>query len=418
MRSTPGQAALEATTEGIVVQGADGRIVEFNRAAPAILGLTEGQLVGRDSMDPRWQSVHEDGSDFPGSEHPAMQALRTGQEVRDVVLGIHRPDDSLVWLLVNAVPFELDGERSVVVSFADITAMTLMRRDLAASEQRFRLLAENVADVVVHMRDGRVAWVSPALGRVLGWDPEHWAGAAIADFIHPDDLAAYRATEAALQPDATPVLRTRYRTADGEYRTMESRTRPFLDKHGAVDGILTSFHDVEAEARAEELHYRATHDDLTGLLTREEAGRRLAELMGSNERRGSVAVAFCDIDDFKGINDSLGHAAGDEVLTTLTHRMSESIRRSDSLARLGGDEILAVCVDVGNLETAKRIGEALRRSADEVVSTSHGEVRTSVSVGITLVAPGDSVDTVIARADRAMYAAKVQGKNRVAVVPA
>jgi diguanylate cyclase (GGDEF)-like protein/PAS domain S-box-containing protein len=342
-----------------------------------------------------------------------MQVLRSGHEVRDVVMGLHRPDGVLVWLLVNAVPFDVDGERTVVVSFEDITAMTTLRQALAASEQRFRLLADNVADVVVHTRDGQVAWASHALVRVLGWHPQEWAGAEITEYIHPDDVAAHRAVEAALTPDDTLVSRTRYRTVDGAYRTMESRTRPFVDERGALDGVLTSFHDVEAEVHAEEMHFRATHDDLTGLLTREEATRRLEPLVARAGRGTPVAVAFCDIDDFKSINDTHGHAAGDEVLTVLTQRMRDSVRRSDSLARLGGDEILAVCVDVSSLETARRIAETLRLSAAETISTSHGDVATSISVGITLVQPGDSVDDVIDRADRAMYAAKELGKNRV-----
>lgn len=416
MRSEASRAAFAALSEGVVVQDDRGRIFEFNAAAPVILGLTEGQLLGRDSMDPRWQSIHEDGTDFPGSEHPAMRALRSGREVRDVVMGLKRPDGTQVWLLVNAVPFEFEGVRNVVASFADITGMTTLRHALQVSEERFRLLAENSTDVVVHIREGGVVWASPALEDVLGWAPGSWEGTSLTDYIHPEDVDGYRMTLARLTRGATLTQRTRFRSADGAYRTMECRSRTFLDGQGRLDGTLMSFYDVEDEVRAEELRWRATHDDLTGLLTREEMFRRLQSLIDDPHRTGSVAVAFCDVDDFKAINDGLGHQAGDEVLTALTRRMSESVRRSDSLARIGGDEILAVCVEVNSLKAATRIGEALREVAAESVATGHGEVRTSVSIGMTLLAPGDSVASVIDRADQAMYTAKNRGKNCVVAV--
>ncbi|HEX5750972.1 MAG TPA: ATP-binding protein [Archangium sp.] len=115
---------LAALWEGIVVQDNEGNIITANASAEHILGLSVDQLSGRTSMDPRWRAIHEDGSDFPGEEHPAMVALRTGRPVRNVIMGIHRPDGSLIWLLVNAQPVQRDGEPApymVVASFFDMT---------------------------------------------------------------------------------------------------------------------------------------------------------------------------------------------------------------------------------------------------------------------------------------------------------
>ncbi len=110
--------------EGVVVQEPAGRIIASNPAAERILGLTADQLAGRTSLDPRWRTVREDGSPFPGSEHPAMVTLRTGQPQTEAIMGVHRPDDSLVWISINAQPIFAQGSASatsVVCSFTDVT---------------------------------------------------------------------------------------------------------------------------------------------------------------------------------------------------------------------------------------------------------------------------------------------------------
>ncbi|MCS6828995.1 MAG: PAS domain S-box protein [Caldilinea sp.] len=115
---------IQTMAEGVVMQRADGQIVFANEAACEILGLTLDQMLGRDSMDPRWRAIHEDGEDFPGHEHPTMVTLRTGQPLRNIVMGVHRPDDTLVWISVNSQPLIEPGEEkphAVVVTFHDIS---------------------------------------------------------------------------------------------------------------------------------------------------------------------------------------------------------------------------------------------------------------------------------------------------------
>ena len=122
---------FETVAQGVVYQDLDGRITAANPSALRILGLSLDQLQGRSSIDPRWRSIREDGSDFPGHEHPAMVALRTGAPVRDVLMGILRPDGTRVWILVNAMPIERDGQLSqVYASFEDITERVELSREL------------------------------------------------------------------------------------------------------------------------------------------------------------------------------------------------------------------------------------------------------------------------------------------------
>lgn len=413
-------AAFDAMLEGIVVHAPDGRIMEFNRMAPLILGLTEDQLRGRDSMDPRWRAIRDDGSDFPGPEHPAMVCLATGETIREVTMGVHRPDGSMVWLMVNAVPFDAGSGRQVVASFADVTETTELRHALTLSEQRFRLLAEDPTRVVAHVEDDLISWISPSVRDLMGWDPTEVIGRPWSEFIVDVDVDRLQGMEAEFPVDDTVVTTAGAVTRDGSRRQIEVRSRLLVDASGRQRGFMGTIRDIHTDTAAEEMEYRATHDDLTDLMTREEVGRRLATLIARQERRGTssgvVVVAFVDIDDFKAVNDTYGHAAGDETLRVLAGRLLAGVRRSDSVARLGGDEMLAVCVGVSSAESAVRIGESLRRMACAPVVTDGGEVAVSASVGVTVVRKGDTPESVIDRADQAMYTAKKRGKDCVVAV--
>jgi two-component system, cell cycle sensor histidine kinase and response regulator CckA len=144
------RSIIHAMSEGVVIQRHDGTIVAWNESATRVLGLTEDQLHGRTSMDPRWRAVHEDGSPFPGDTHPAMATLRTGVGQTGVVMGVHRPDDSLRWISINSEPVVLDaarGDRGVVTTFSDITG----RREAELQGQRDR---ERLAAIVGSAMDG------------------------------------------------------------------------------------------------------------------------------------------------------------------------------------------------------------------------------------------------------------------------
>jgi PAS domain S-box-containing protein len=142
--------ALAALSEGIVVQDEDGAITSCNPAAERILGLTAEQMQGRTSVDPRWRAVHEDGSLFPGEEHPAMVTLRSGLPLEGVIMGVHKPDGSLSWISINSVPFRAgsDGasEDAVVTTFIDITARRSAEARLRESEERFQAAVRTMQD--------------------------------------------------------------------------------------------------------------------------------------------------------------------------------------------------------------------------------------------------------------------------------
>ena len=301
------------------------------------------------------------------------------------------------------------------LTWSDVTERVRADRVLEASEEKYRLLAENVSDVVVHVRDGLVAWVSPSAETVFGAPPEAWVGLPMAEFVHPDDYERVLVDVAGVMSGVTVMSRQRIRGADGTYHWVESNSRIYLDAAGAQDGFLTSLRVVDALVASEgELARRARVDDLTGLLNRAEVLEQLGHMVDKGRRRGdNVAVLFCDLDWFKDVNDKYGHAAGDEVLRVTAERIGITIRQGDIAARFGGDEMLVVLADVRDMDEALRVAEKIRLACAEGIGVPGSVVQVTVSIGVVLARAGQPIDEVIADADRAMYQAKQSGRDRV-----
>lgn len=412
---------FESLASGVVVQGPSGAIVDANPAACLILGLTWDQMQGRSSTDAAWRAVHEDGSDYPGETHPAMVAIATGQPVRGAVMGVFKPDGELTWILINAEPIRRsDGSPtgSVATTFTDMTEQVRLRERLAESERRYRLLAENSADIVLLSEDDRIVWVSPSVTATLGWAPEDWLGRDRAEFVHPDDVPTMLSEASRLEPGLPERRRRRVRARDGSYHWVDVAVRvdPRLD--GPVEKVM-ALRVVDAEVVAREVEHRAMHDVLTGLLNRAEILDRLALALGDAAAHGHVTgVVFCDVDDFKDVNDSHGHRAGDAVLQAVADRLTGRLRQGDLVGRIGGDEILVVLENIGDLERAERLAASLLEGAAVPVDVAGQSIEVTMSAGVTLASVADSVDDLVARADHAMFAAKHAGKNRVVALPA
>jgi diguanylate cyclase (GGDEF)-like protein/PAS domain S-box-containing protein len=293
-----------------------------------------------------------------------------------------------------------------------VTEQRQSARLLAESEERYRLLAHNSSDVVFLSRGGVLEWVSPSLARALGWSAHHWIGQHFPDLVHPDDRGTLQAAHDRIRSDHSEVAVVRVRDSEEMDHWITLHIGPFVAASGEFDGIVGSFHvsDDEVAAR-KELERRAGTDDLTGALIRDEALTRIEQRR--RQRRESVALLFIDVDEFKAVNDQRGHAAGDVVLTEIVERMRATVRAEDPIARLGGDEFLVALPGLSDIERALGIAEQIRSSVGEPMDWQGIEVRATVSIGVAIVAPDDSLDAVIARADRAMYEAKRGGRNQV-----
>lgn len=211
------QSAFEAMQNGIVLQHATGQIVWCNPAAERILGLTRDQMEGRTSMDPRWRSIRADGSPFPGDEHPAMVALRTGQPVDNVLMGIATGSEPR-WIQINARPIRNSAEEAphaVVATFADVTA-------LLQTEQEYRqFFSLSLEMLCIASLDGFLLRTNPAWTRVLGWSAAELDRRRFLDLVHPDDAAATVAEMGQLaEGKQTLHFENRYQHRDGGWRTL------------------------------------------------------------------------------------------------------------------------------------------------------------------------------------------------------
>ena len=189
------RAVIASLHDGIVVHLADGRIVANNPAAERVLGLTDDQMRGRTSLDPRWRTIHEDGSPFPGEDHPSMVALRTGQPVVDVIMGVHRPEVGLAWIRINAQPLGTPP-RAVVCSFADITAERQVENELRAlgALQHGILDAANVA-IIATTTDGVISHWNATAVRLLQWTEAEVIGRQTPAILHEPSEVVARAAE-------------------------------------------------------------------------------------------------------------------------------------------------------------------------------------------------------------------------------
>jgi diguanylate cyclase (GGDEF)-like protein/PAS domain S-box-containing protein len=330
-------------------------------------------------------------------------------------------------------PHEIHGEerrydiRAVKVGDAlsytwrDVTDRYRMIRQLAASEEHYRLLTENSYDTAIRLDDRNVIlWVSPSLKDLLGWTPEEWVGRVATDFVGKESTTAVREDVARVARGEPVVARYQVRAKDGRTHWAEARATPYFDTRGQRQGILAVFHLInEQVAMEQELERRARTDELTSLLNRKEVFARIEALGGKHPRTGqSLAVLFCDIDRFKTINDTHGHAAGDEVLRVMADRIRGCLRDTDDLAaRVGGDELLVVLHGVQDLDSAVAVAEKLRLSAAQPIPIPGGTVQATVSIGVTLAAQDEPTSSLVARADEAMYRAKETGRNQVVPMP-
>ncbi|MGE5657711.1 MAG: PAS domain S-box protein [Actinomycetota bacterium] len=184
------RSVISTLAEGIVLQQADGEITACNDSAERILGLTADQMMGRTSLHPTWRAIREDGTPFPGEEHPAMVTLRTGQALTNVVMGVYKPDGSLTWISINSKPLWRSGEsypHAVVASFVDITNRVQIEQVLRESEKRFRNLFEN-SPVAYQALDeqGYYMDVNSELCNLLGYTSEELLGKSFAEFWSPE----------------------------------------------------------------------------------------------------------------------------------------------------------------------------------------------------------------------------------------
>ena len=318
---------------------------------------------------------------------------------------------------VNVVKF---GDGCIVVA-RDVTAQRQSARALADSEERFRLAFEEALTgmcliSVDPATFGRHLRVNRALCDFLGYSREELLGLTFADVMPAADAAAIREALQDLLVGARESHREerRYRRADGSAVWGLLSATLVRDSDATPLYLLAEVEDITARKEAEqELVRRALHDDLTGLPNRTLMLDHLRTALARAKRTGAmVGVLFVDLDDFKAVNDSLGHAAGDEFLVWVGERISGAVRGSDTVARLGGDEFVVVCEDLSDPDDAAVIAGHIQHALDATVVLDGQPVSAQASIGIAIGYDDSTAEELLRDADTAMYSAKHRGGRR------
>jgi diguanylate cyclase (GGDEF)-like protein/PAS domain S-box-containing protein len=277
---------------------------------------------------------------------------------------------------------------------------------LRRSEERYRALVQDSCDVInVVDRDGVIKSVSPAVQAVMGYRPDELEGTNYYAHIHPDDAAGIRAF---LLGGATAQrAEVRIRHADGNWHWHDVTARD-LTGHPAVGGIVVSHRDVTERRQFQDLlQHEAAHDVLTGLANRGAFVKALDRALDTLAADRHLAVLFIDLNDFKPINDTLGHEAGDNVLVAVANALQRSVLGSDTVGRLGGDEFAVVLGDIASADNAIAVATRILGMLAEPVTVGGATIRCTASIGIALTGPDRaSTDELLSRADAAMYHAK------------
>jgi diguanylate cyclase (GGDEF)-like protein/PAS domain S-box-containing protein len=314
--------------------------------------------------------------------------------------------------------------RASLRALAALVALALERAALTEEvhrrrgEARFGSLVRHASDLITVIgRDGVITYQSPSIERLLGYDAEQMTGRRFEELLDPSDGDRVRemlVDVAALAREQPEVVQCTLVHSDGTPHQFELNCTNLLgDEH--VGGIVLNCRDIsERKAFEEQLTHQAFHDPVTGLANRALFAERVRHAIARTRREHqSVAVVFLDLDDFKTINDSLGHAAGDEVLVEVAKRLATSVRATDTAARFGGDEFALLLEDIEGVQEAADTADRVLETLALPLRVAHKELTLRCSIGISVVSDGSpaGAEELIRDADAAMYRAKRDGKG-------
>lgn len=407
----------ECSPVGVFETDEEGACTYTNRRWQEITGLSAEAALGQgwvDAIDP-----DDRLRVFEAWNSAALSKANFEQTFR-----FRRPSGEVRWVQVQAAPVrDVDGQiLSWVGVDNDVTEVRAMQEALSQSEARFRQLAAATGEVfwIVDTQTSALLYISPAYERV--WKrsleeamrtPHHWLGG-----VHCDDQVRARAAlENSARTGEPFELEFRIVLPDGSIRHTLNRGFPVVDAGGVVVRIAGVAADVTSlhEAR-EELRRLASQDVLTGLPNSRTFHELLVhELHRSRRSNSPLSVAFVDIDHFKSVNDNLGHAAGDIAIKAVADRIRRSLRNSDVLARVGGDEFCVIMPDCNEEHAEKALGQVVRNISQHVIAVdSERSLSITLSVGVASTRGGALTEAaLLEQADVALYNAKHRGRNQV-----
>ncbi|WP_159786709.1 bifunctional diguanylate cyclase/phosphodiesterase [Sodalinema gerasimenkoae] len=388
------------------------RFIYVSPACCDVWGCEESRLLS--------QSSHLLRRLLPEDRKELLNALRQIEQTHTLVIDyrIVEADGSVCWVRDHVFLLENgQGDTPWLGGIAeDITERKNVEQALTQSEAQYRLLAENMSDLVcLHDPKGAYLYVSSSVQSLLGYQPASLIGWNHFELIHPDDRDRIHHEARQLKDGIALPLTYRIRKRVGDYRWFETVARGIFNSDGDIIQLQTTSRDVTEKMRLQrQLEHDAFHDTLTGLPNRNLLMERLNFAIERihHDKHYQFAVLFLDLDHFKIINDSLGHLAGDEVLIDVAQRLQRIIRSIDLVARLGGDEFVILVEKITGLHEVVELVERLFEQFKSPFTIGHQQTLIRVSIGIVVgTIRYDKAIDLIRDADTAMYRAKEKGRS-------
>jgi diguanylate cyclase (GGDEF)-like protein/PAS domain S-box-containing protein len=426
------RAMVQLAFDAVLIADEQFDLVFVSQAFVDLFGFDADYWVGRNGFD----FLHPDEREELSKVGAVL--LDTAGELVETPLRFRCADGTYRWVECRVKNMmDVPSVRGLVVSMRDVHESRLALEELSAverevreSEARLRALMRNADGITVVIdTQGEVQWSSPNAGRLWGLTEQELRSGNQVDRIHPDDRSnlVRQVTKVIEVPSASSRVEVRMRHADGTWRWYEVVYTNCLDDP-AVGGIVANTRDVTERALAEQalrlteerLEYQATHDELTDLPNRTLLFDRVRMAFSRARQNGTqLAALVLDLDHFKVVNDSQGHARGDELLVRVAERLQERLRPSDTVARLGGDEFLVLCEDLTSADEAVDLAGKLMGLFDEPFVVEGSETYIEVSIGVAASdADASNEEALVRDADVAMNQAKVRGRNRYEVFDA
>jgi diguanylate cyclase (GGDEF)-like protein/PAS domain S-box-containing protein len=381
-----------------------------NRGGAQLLGYEPEELVG-ESLSRLLRSPFAAAH----MEQDQSQPLVDPRRVVRRSLRVQRRDGSPLRVAFASVPTGTGPAPSWLVRLTHEPDVDRVTQDLRSSNERFRALADRAPIAIFSSESGlRLGYVNDRFSEVYGEAAELLVGTGWLDFVHPDDREAVVEAMAAVLRGNGQELPLRVLRQDGSERSVLARIVP-VPSSRRDSGFVGTLEDVtERQAWEQTLAYQASHDPLTGLFNR----RRMLELLRDelaaqcSGSRGRPALLFLDLDDFKLLNDSMGHEAGDHLLLEVARRMEGAVREGDVVSRFGGDEFAVLCRNVADERAAAELARRLLQAVTGTIPLGSTTVPVSGSVGVVLAQTDRTeAEDMLRDADVAMYQAKAAGKD-------
>lgn len=419
------RAMSDACPLGIFVSDPQGNCIYTNPAYHAISGQTLEETLGTNwtsaiHPEDRLKAISEWG-DAVRSHSPFVAEVR-----------FSRKDKSVIWTRLNAAMIRTNDDKEKSLGYVQIVENIHERKTIEKilrvseeivyeQQERAQVTLNSIGDGVLTTNlAGKVTYLNRVAEMMTGWSLNDALGAPVEEVFTLIEAETRKAPvdlfSGTFKSDDSVRLQSNYLlvSRDGIESPIEHSVSPIHARHNEVAGSAIVFHDVsETRAMAQKMLHMAQHDFLTGLANRALLTERLTRAIGLAQRKEKqVALLFVDLDNFKQINDTLGHAIGDKLLQSVANRMTEVVRATDTVCRQGGDEFVVLLTEIEQHQDAAQVAEKLIAAFALPHIIHECEIDVTLSIGVSVYPDdGNDVESLFQHADAAMYCAKTAGRN-------